>query len=317
MICYDLLSKKPHPFGNIDALEAPMYRAFVNFLAIPKKIERKVFEDCILTKVNNSDDEKLITSSYSLDKSSNTYHFNTSFGQKKNNLRRILNIFKDANFEKFENFSADTFHYLHRVYDVGNIYVHTKKRESSSKEDAFDCVNMLTHILSDIYGVTKLKKNTMIKSGYSDFPDICKGMNFSISFATSLKDAQRVYYNLPDQEQINTLMEKAGVWNGEWKDKNGKNQMGDLTLSIISREHMDAYLQYHEESEKGNFEPLEIRLFGNYFHLLGFDEKIKKHKTGEHVYFELEFFNDKLLLGHNVEYPGKVIFQRQPSSSSR
>ncbi len=41
MICYDLLSKKPHPFGNIDALEAPMYRAFVNFLAIPRKSREK------------------------------------------------------------------------------------------------------------------------------------------------------------------------------------------------------------------------------------------------------------------------------------
>ena len=310
MICYDLLSKLQHPFGDLDEIEVPMYRAFVNFLAIPKNIERNVFEECVTAKISDLDQLNFIKSAYSLDKPSNTFQFKIGIGHNKNNLERLLKIFRAAGFEKVDNFRDDTLRYLHRVYDIGNIYVHTKKSPRTPKEDAIDCLNILAHIFSDIFGVTELKLNELIKSGYSDFPDVCNGMNFGIPLATSPLAAQRVYFNLPSQEQEYELMQKEGIWKGEWKNKNGENEVGVLTLSVISKEHLTAYLQYSNRGDINKIEPLEIRLFGNYFHLIGFDEKDGRHKKGEHVCFELEFFNENFLLGQNIDHPGKVMFQR-------
>lgn len=310
MICFELLSKIPHPFGDIDAIEVPMYRAFVNFLAIPKAIERNIFENHIIGRINNLDDANFIKSSYELDKPSNIFNFKIKNGQKKNNLERLLRIFGAVDFNRIDNFRNDSYQYLHRVYDIGNMYVHTKKISRPAKEDAIECLNMLAHILSDLFGVPSLQINRTIKSGYSDFPDICKGMNFAFSIALTPQDAQRVYFNLPSQEQVNLLMQTVGTWNGEWKNKDGESQTGTLTVSAINEENLNSHLRYSDTGKRYKIEPLEIRLFGNYFHLIGFDKKDMKHKKNKHVYFELEFFNNVLLLGQNIEYPGKVIFQR-------
>jgi hypothetical protein len=169
---------------------------------------------------------------------------------------------------------------------------------------------MLAHILSDIYGVKTFPANKTIKSGYADFPDICKGMNFAIGFALTLSDAQRVYFNLPNQKQIDLMMQTIGTWNGEWKDEKGENQTGVLTFFSNSRENLNANLKYRNARNIEKTEPMEIRLFGNYFHLIGFDKKDMRHKKNEHVLFELEFFNDKMLIGQSTEHQGKVIFKR-------
>lgn len=310
MICYDLLSKVPHPFGDIDAIEVPMFRVFVNFLAIPKTIERNVFEKHITTRINDLADANFIKSSYELDKSSNTYVFKIETGQKKSNLKRILRTFKEVGFNQLDRFRDDSHQYLHRVYDIGSIYVHTKKNLNRPKEDAIECLNMLAHILSDVYKAKSLSVGTTIISGYSDFPDICKGMNFAIAAAYTPQDAQRVYYNLPSQEEIDLLMKTIGTWNGEWKNEKGENQTGTLSFFATSKEHLNAQLQYSGRGRKKKIEPMEIRLFGNYFHLIGFDEKDMKHRKNEHAFFELEFFNEKLLIGQHIEHQGKAIFQR-------
>ena len=73
---------------------------------------------------------------------------------------------------------------------------------------------------------------------------------------------------------------------------------------------MNANLKYRNARNIEKTEPMEIRLFGNYFHLIGFDKKDMRHKKNEHVLFELEFFNDKMLIGQSTEHQGKVIFKR-------
>jgi hypothetical protein len=85
---------------------------------------------------------------------------------------------------------------------------------------------------------------------------------------------------------------------------------GTLSFFWETSEHLNAKISYKKEDVQEKIEPLEIKLFGNYFHLIGFDEKDMKHKKGKHVFFELEFFNDELLLGQHVDNKGKAIFKR-------
>lgn len=310
MICYELLSKTPHPFGNIELIEVPIFRVFVNFLAMPKTIKRSIFEEQIISKISELDDKNLIKSSYEFDKSTNIYNFKIVCGQKKNTLERFFEIFNKLDFNSIDTFRNDTHQYLHRVYDIGNKYVHAKEIQNLPKEDATECLNMLAHILSDLYGVKRLSEKKSVKSGYSDFQDICKGMNFAIGFALTPDDAQRVYLNLPSQKQINLMMQTIGTWSGEWKNEKGENQTGKLIFYSNSKEHLNANLKYKRIKNQEKTEPMDIRLFGDYFHLIGFDEKDMKHRKNEHVFFELEFFNKKLLLGQNIENHRKVIFKR-------
>ena len=107
MICYDLLSKTPHPFGDIELIEVPIFRVFVNFLAMPKKIKRSIFEKHIIAKITELVDKNFIKSSYELDKSTNIYNFKIANGQKKSSLKRFFEIFKKVDFNDIDSFRND------------------------------------------------------------------------------------------------------------------------------------------------------------------------------------------------------------------
>ena len=291
MICYDLLSKTPHPFGDIELIEVPTFRLFVGFLAMPKKIQRSTFEQNIIAKISEMDDKNLVKSHYELDKSTSIYNFKTTESPKTGKLRRIFKIFEEVGFDKTDNFKKDTHQYLNDIYDIANKYVHAKANKNLPKENAFKCLNMLTYALSDIYEVKALVNGKRIKTGYADFPDICKGMNFAIEYALTPDDAEGVYHNFPTQEQFELLMQNVGVWSGEWKNEKGESQVGTLTFYSKEEGSLYANLDYNNVKNEETTEPMDIRLFGNYFHLIGFDMKDKKHKKSEHVAFELELFN--------------------------
>jgi len=310
MICYDLLSKNPHPFGDLEQIEVPTFRAFVNFLAMPKLIEKKIFEEQIVNKITILDDKNFIKSSYELDKATKVYKFKIDNGRDKKNLERFFELFKQVNFNTIDCFRNDTHQLLHEVYDIGNLYVHAKKNPNPPKEDAVKCLNILTHILSDIYSVKDTIVGKTIKSGYSDFPDICVGMNFAMEFASSPEEAQRIYLNVPHKKYFDLLFNTVGKWNGEWKNGIGKNVLGVLSFFWESPEHLNANLTYINDDNIETIEPMEIKLFGNYFQIKGFDINDKIHKKGKHIFFELEFFNDNLLIGDNLDFQGKVIFKR-------
>jgi hypothetical protein len=78
---------------------------------------------------------------------------------------------------------------------------------------------------------------------------------------------------------------------------------------LKNTDHIFASLQYLDKPKKAS-EPMEIKLFDNYIHLIGFDEHDMKHRKGKHTFFELEFFSDNLLIGENPDHKGKVIFER-------
>ncbi len=223
MICYDLLSKTPHPFGDIELLEVPMFRVFVDFLAIPKSIKENIFVNRIIKQISDADDRNLIKSSYKYDKLSKTYYFKIENGKRKNNLKRLFEIFTSIGFDHIDCFRNDTKELLHRLYDIGNLYVHSKNSYNTPKEDAFNCLNMLTQILFDIYGFksNKFEEGMIIKAGYLDFPDICLGMNFAIEAAAtpSLEEANRIYYNLPHKKYFEKLFRAVGTWIGEWENE--------------------------------------------------------------------------------------------------
>jgi hypothetical protein len=225
-------------------------------------------------------------------------------------LKRFIEIFKEVDYNCFDSFGNDTHNYLHSVYDIGNKYVHAKN-PSTPKEDATRCLNMLAHILSDIYGVESLSEGKIVKSGYCDFPDICKGMNFAMEVSPTPEAAMRAYLNLPSKRQFNLMMDVIGTWSGEWKTEKGIHQTGILTFFSNREDYIDAILKYTNLQGEYINEPMEIRLFGDYFHLIGFDQSDMKHKKDKHIYFELEFFNDKLLIGQNIEHKGKVIFNKR------
>ncbi|MDD2893765.1 MAG: hypothetical protein PHF20_07510 [Halothiobacillaceae bacterium] len=310
MICYDLLSKTSHPFGDLELIDVPTFRVFVNFLAIPKKIDKDIFENQIVANTTELDDKNFIKSSYNFDNTSKVYEFKIENSKKNSNLERFFRLFRAACFNNIDTFEIDIYNSLHHVYDIGNLYVHAKSKSNPPKEDAAKCLNMLTDILYSIYGITSLSAGKTVKSGYSDFPDICKGNNLAMEVATTHDEARRIYCNIPHPKYVNLLMQTVGVWNGEWKDQKGKNIKGILTFVLATEEFLTAILKYTNENKEEINEPMDIKLFGNYFHLKGFDADDMQHKKGKHVFFELEFFSNDLMLGENIDFQGKVIFRR-------
>jgi hypothetical protein len=310
MTCYDLLSKTQHPFGNIELIETPMFRVFVDFLALPKKIEKTIFESQIINLITDTNNKNLIKSSYELDTTKKMYRFKIENGKEKSNLKRFFEAFASVGFTNIDSFRNDTKTHLHNIYDIGNLYVHSKSSIKTPKEDAVESLNMLTHILSDIYNLKSGLEGKTIKSGYTDFPDICLGMNYALEASLTLEDAGRIYYNIPPKKYFDKLMQTVGIWNGEWQNEKGDTAKGVLTFSLETQEHIIANIKYSRNNEEIT-EQMEIKLFDNYIHLIGFDEKDMLHKKGKHIFFELEFFNESILMGESLDFKGKVIFERK------
>jgi hypothetical protein len=289
---------------------------FVDFLAIPKKIEKNIFENKVINQINDTDNKNLVKSSYELDVAKMFYQFKIENGREKSNLKRFFEIFTSIGFTTTDNFRNDTRILLHKLYNIGNLYAHSKSSTKTPKEDATNALNMLTHILSDIYGMKSDIIGKTIKSGYTDFPDICLGMSYAIELSATLEGAGRIYYNIPHKKYFDKLMRCVGTWNGEWRNKNGEVVKGVLTFSLKTKEHIIANLKYTRNSEKVT-EQMEIKLFDNYIHLIGFDDNNMLHKKGKHIFFELEFFNENLLIGESIEHKGKVLFEKNKKTTNR
>jgi hypothetical protein len=308
MICYDLLRNISHPFGNLELIEKPIFRMLVNYIALPKKIGKSIFEKQIINKIKDNGDRNILKSSYLFNQTNKYYGFVLETGFKENNFKRLLKIFKEIGFRKTDNFKEDTHQYMHQVYDLGNIYVHAKKGQNQPKKDATKCLDMLAHILSDIYGVKTSLKNKIIKSGYTDFPDICKGMNFAITAFLTPEDAMRGYYNLPSRNEIEKLLSTKGTWDVEWQIGKSENKKGILTF-YMDGEYLKADLIYSKGKVKTT-EPMDIKLYGNYFRIKGFDPLDMKHNSQKHIHFELELFSDSYIIGKNLTNSGIVLLKR-------
>lgn len=119
---------------------------------------------------------------------------------------------------------------------------------------------MLAHILSDIYGlksgITELTGKT-IKSGYTDFPDICQGINFAFVAAINPEDAYRIYCNIPNRICFDKLFKSVGTWIGEWENERKEITRGILTFLLRTPKHIVANIKY-ERDKKEVSEELEI-----------------------------------------------------------
>ncbi len=307
MICYERLVKRPHPFGTLNELELENFRTLVKFLAIQKKIEKTVFEVQVLNKLSSAIDKNFLKSSYNLDVVDRQYIFKIENGKTAKNLNHFFKIFESVAYKDLDTFSNDSFNLINKVYDIGNSYIHAKKRLFTSEKDAAQCLNMLCQVLSELYGVQGIKINQTVKSGYTDFPDICTGINFSIEVFATPEDALRGYLNLPTPKQIDKLVSIKGEWSGEWECNQIKHKKGTLSF-FGDAEFFQGNIKYLNKENQEVMDPLEIMLFGNYFRIRSFDAKTSKHNKNKHIHFELEFFSKTTLIGRNLIEGGNVIF---------
>ena len=95
MICYDLLSVQRNPFIEDTALESENFRTLLKFLAIPKIIDQKEFEDIIIKQITDINDRNFVKSSYTYKNDSMHYEFKIEKGKNIKNLNRFRNIFND------------------------------------------------------------------------------------------------------------------------------------------------------------------------------------------------------------------------------
>jgi len=304
MICYDFLSRIPHPFGNYEQLELENFRTLVKFMALPKSFEKEEFEKNIIQPIASVEDKNFIKSSFTLDKKSNRYVFKVSNGKEAKNLNRFHQIMDAVSYKRKEHFPDDTFALINKVYDDGNTYVHARKSANKPKTDALNAINGIGKVLAYLYMVDGSLTGKSVVSGYSDFPDICQGTHFGLDVYFTQEDAMRGYYNLPSQKQIDKMLTLQGTWKGEWKTPRSKNQIGWLTF-IIEGEYLNATFQ--PESTTDIFDYVGIKCFGDYFHIIIPPSTGK----GEALYhFELEFLSDTVLVGQDLIHMTTSVFKR-------
>lgn len=311
MICYELLNRSNHPFGDLNLIEVAQFRIYVDFLYIPKTISKNEFVNDIVAKLSGLEEKNFIKGSYGYNKLTNTYHLKNEIAKERKNLNRFLKIFLETGYTSKGLFSSHTYKLFHEIYDIGNIYVHSKVTNGNPKEDAKKVILMLTQILSDVFGSDSGLEGKLIKSGYTEFPDICKGLNFAMEFGLTPEAAHRVFYNLPSEKDYSTLKKIIGSWNGKWRNGLGVIEQGCITFRLEPEDMIYADLEYKSSDGEQKIEPVEIRLFEGYFHLIVFDSQTKFHDKEVHPSFELEIFEDEMLLGKSLQNSGNVIFEKR------
>lgn len=305
MICQNLLSNIAHPFGTDEEIENENFRTLVRFIATPKLIERKIFENDLVNKIVEIEEQNFVKSCYQFVKAQNSYHFKIENGKKPKNTIKLFEIFDKINFEQKDIFSPKTYNKINEIYDLGNIYVHAKKSVNDTKNDAFEMVDGIGFVLFSLYSV-EVKEGSELISAYSFFPDICSGVTYWIESSLNPLDVMRHYLNLPSQKQINQLSSSCGTWEGEWKNNSQKNSKGHLIL-YVSNEcgHDDVCIHGKFKLIDGEeISNLGIQLFGEYFRITGFKDEEKI------IEFDLSFLNENTILGKNLLNQGNVLFQK-------
>lgn len=305
MICHNLLNKIAHPFGTQEEIENVNFRTLIRFIATPKLIERKVFENDLVDKINEPNERNFVKCCYQFVKPQNSYHFKVENGKKAENTNRLFEIFDKINFEQKDFFSVEAYDKINEIYDLGNIYVHAKKNSGDTKNDAFNMVDGIGFVLFSLYKAEVTEGSELI-SAYSFFPDICSGVTYWMESSLDSSEVMRHYLNLPSQEQMNQLSNACGTWEGEWKNKRQRNSKGNLILYVSNDcGHDDVCIHGKFKLNDGEeISNLGIQLFGEYFRITGFknEEKI--------IEFDLSFLNENTILGKNLLNQGNALFQK-------
>lgn len=304
MICYDFLSKEVHPFGTEKELEQTLFGPLLRFLAIPKNIEKAAFTTGIIGKITSQEDQNFFKSSYRLE--GRQYVFKTENGKENKNLKRMHEILDKVGYPEKGIFKADTYTVIQSVYDLGSSYIHARKSNNPTNEDAIICLNSIGKVLAYLYTVDELM-HTSIVTGYNAFPDVCKGTSFWIDTYFSPEAAMRGYVNAPSPAQVNQLLSLTGTWQGSWRVGAGDHTTGILRF-VTDGEYFKASLSI--DKHKNSYEQIVIRLFGEYFHLIIY-ETLPDGTSGKDILkFELEIFDNTTLMGKIFKEEGKAVFMK-------
>ena len=293
MICQDLLTKIPHPFGSNQELEQENFRTLIKFIAIPKEIPKNIFEDDIINKLTDITEKNFLKSSYEYIKTNKLYKFKIQVGKKTENTNTLFKALDTVGFTTKDNFDHATFILLDQVYSNGNTYIHARTSPNNAQTDALNIISGIGRVLFYIYTIKSIL-GKRVKSGYTDFPNISTGISYFSDVYFSPEAAERGYYNFPTEEQVNKMLTLVGTWAGEWKNEKSINVQGNFVFTIDG-EYLTAKLQVEDEG----IDLLHIQLFGEYFHIIG------RRK------FKLEFLNVDTLIGKNIDADGKALFKRK------
>lgn len=304
MICYDFLSREPHPFGTDRELEQTLFGPLLKFLAIPKHISKLDFTTKIVEKVQALQERNLIKSSYKVD--GDLYSFKIENGKDIKTLKKIHAILDEAGLKEKGIFKSNTYELVQAVYDLGSDYIHARKSKNAPKDDAINCLNNIGRVLAHLYTVEDLIGKTII-TGYNEFPDVCKGVSFWMDAYFSPEAAERGYVNAPSEAQVDKLFALAGKWHGEWRNASGLNVTGTLRF-VRDSEFLKTSLKIDTDDKV--YDNVVIQLFGDYFHLM-IRDKLENGSLGDMILkLELEIFNNTTLLGKVLGDGGKTYFTK-------
>ncbi len=304
MICIEELTKQPHPFGDLSIPDkhSPSFNLLKQFLLMPKKIDKKIFQNEIVGKILDNDpkdkDTNFIKSTYSLNKHSGNYELKLDAAKKEKNLIRLYKIFNDVDFPNFETFKPDVLNAIEKVWVEGSTYVHVKKSSNIAKEDAFSVIDSIGFVLHNLYG-TGISMGEEVVSAYSFFPDICSGVTFGIDAFATPEAAHLGYYNLPSPKQMERMINAAGIWEGEW-GINSNTEKGKLHF-LREGEYINCKLEVLNEK---SLLDMEISFFGDYFFINRIDGDRKKY------FFELSFLNEETLIGKHKHSDKLMILKK-------
>jgi hypothetical protein len=172
------------------------------------------------------------------------------------------------------------------------------------KDDAITCLNDIGKVLAYLYTVDDLTSKSIV-TGYNAFPDIAKGTSFWMDAYFSFEAAMRGYINAPSEDQFNKMLQLTGAWHVEWKGNSDLNETCILRF-VHEGEYLKATIEV--DSKRKVYDDIMIRLFGNYFHLIIKGMQGDGSPEITMLKFELEIFNDTILLGKILGEERKAYF---------
>jgi len=176
MICYEILERTSHPFGDNGSIEQENFRTLLKFIALPKTFPKEAFIK-LLNSIPPSDEKNFLKSSYVLQQGK--YFFKKENGKTAKNLNRLMEPLRKVENFSYDTFSENAFIYLNDIYDLASDYIHGRKRDQV-EEDSFNSLDKIGLVVFELYGVKKFEEliGKSVETAYTRFPKICVGQNF-------------------------------------------------------------------------------------------------------------------------------------------
>jgi len=319
MICYDILSNMSHPFGNENEISLINFRVLLKFIAIPKRLPKRLFESKFLNNISSNQDISFINTCFAFDANTKEYFLNHEIAKTPKKINKIFSIFPETGFDSYDRMTKENYDILNAIYDLGNTYIHASAKPDDPKKDARKVILDIGKVLFDIYGITSIDelKGYLIETAYKDYPDICSGINFMLEAFVTPEDSIKGYHNIPSEQFINKLKNIVGKWAGKWSC-HGKIIEDARIKFELKNGHLKSTIEntFKYNNQLINLsEDLNIKFFQGYFQMQGFKHRLRPKISDlkySHDFFELEFLGDDILVGiHKCDAgTGKALFFR-------